>query len=429
MNKNSIFLLLGVFITFTIFNVCKTVDGNIGKKYISEDSINFRTITIWSTATESNVFSKSYENSIKDFENSNPGIKINHSTFDTTSYKQSIKIAAAVNNLPDLFYTWAGRFSQPFIDSEKVLELNDYFTEEYKSQLPKTALTYTTYNGKIYGAPYITPVSALFYNKKIFETNNLKPPKTIIELISVCEKLKEKNIIPIALSAKDSWVLAIIHDALVLKIAGPDKIKSILIENKYSYDNPEFLAAAHIFKDLVYIGAFQDDTTKTTNNEAQKIFLEEKAAMYVMGSWFTSEIQKDKLNAFDVVPFPIEGQNAKSTDFIGGPIDNIMVSKSSKNNDIAGKAVFELTKNISKYSYLDGTGLTVWKVDYDDSRVSTINKKLTSYVSNATSFTLWFDLAMESNKADKYLNLLQELFIGNITPKEFISSMDEILNN
>ena len=69
-------------------------------------------------------------------------------------------------------------FSAPFVDSGNVLALDEYFTDEYKSQINEAALTYQTYNGKVYGVTYTTPISTLFYNKKIFAENGVEPPTT-----------------------------------------------------------------------------------------------------------------------------------------------------------------------------------------------------------------------------------------------------------
>ncbi|GAE90263.1 ABC transporter substrate-binding protein [Acetivibrio straminisolvens] len=161
-------------------------------------------LTLWSIATESDAFSNAYAKAIKDFEDANPGVKIVHETFENEAYKTKIKTAVTGNKLPDLFFTWGGGFSKPFVESGKVLAIDKYYTDEYKEQLSEAALTYTTYNGKIYGSTYTTPISALFYNKKIFDENGLKAPTTFDELVQVCDKLIQKGITPIGISAKDT---------------------------------------------------------------------------------------------------------------------------------------------------------------------------------------------------------------------------------
>ncbi|HHX17460.1 MAG TPA: extracellular solute-binding protein [Clostridium sp.] len=387
-------------------------------------------LTLWSISTESDAFHNSYTKAIADFEAANPGVKIKHETFENQSYKTTIATSVTGNDLPDIFYTWGGGFSAPFIDSGNVLALDEYFTDEYKSQINDAALTYQTYNGKVYGVTYTTPISTLFYNKKIFAENSVEPPTTFDELVDVCEKLKANGITPIGISAKDTWVLAMTHDNLVLKSAGHDKVVSALTGGGQSYNDPDFIKAAANFKKLVDIGAFVEGAAGMSNDEASAEFYAGRVAMFVTGSWMAGSIQSDPENPedFDAVPYPVAGNNAAATDFMGGAADTLMVSKSSKDPELAAKAAIELARSISKYSYLDGAGLPVWEVDYDDSEVNPLTRKLASFVEGATSFTLWFDTLMESEYKDPYLNLLQELYFGQITPEQFAERMDENLN-
>lgn len=388
------------------------------------------TLVLWTIATESDAFHPAYTQAIADFETAHPGIKIQHETFENESYKTKIKSAVAANELPDIFFTWGGGFSQAFVESGKVLPLDSYYTEEFKAQLSAAALGNATYNGKIYGSVYSTPVSMMFYNKKMFDANGLKAPTTFDELVTVCQTFLSKGIEPIGISVKDTWVLAMTHDALTLKSAGPGKVKSVLTKQGGSYNNPDFIESAKKIKQLVDMGAFIKSATGSTNDEASALLYNGTVPMYVTGTWMAGSIQTDAPNPadFDVTPIPvINGTNAKITDFMGGASDTLMVAASTKYPDIAGNAAFELTRSVSKYAYLSGAGIAAWTVDYDDSKVNPLTKKAAEFATGATSFTLWFDTLMAAENAGEYLSLLQELYVGNITPEEFAQSMADQL--
>ena len=383
-------------------------------------------LTLWSIATESDAFNNAYTKAIDDYEAAHPGIKITHETFENESYKTKIKAAVAANELPDLFYTWGGGFSKSFVSSGKILSLDEYYTDEYKAQLPETALNNATYDGVVYGSTYTTPVSALFYNKSMFDKYNLKAPTTWDELKNVCQTFLDNDITPIGTSVKDTWVLAMTHDAFTLKSAGPDKTANVVTKNDGSYNDPDFLASAEKIKELVDMGAFIEGAAGLSNDEASAEFYNGTVPMYITGSWMGGSILTDAPNPedFDVAPIPvINSENAKITDFMGGAADTIMVNNDTKHPEVAGDAVFELTRSISQYAYLDGAGIPAWQVDYDDSSVNPITKKVADYASNATSFTLWFDTLMDANDAGEYLALLQELYIGNLTPEDFVKAM------
>jgi len=389
-------------------------------------------LVLWSIATESDAFHNAYNQAIADFEKANAGVTIIHETFENESYKTKIKSAVAANELPDLFFTWGGGFSESFVESGKVLAIDKYYTGDYQAQLPKLMLGNATYSGKLYGATYTTPVSALFYNKKMFDTYNLKAPTTFEELVNVCQTFISNGITPIGVSVKDTWVLAMTHDALTLKSAGPEKTKKAITRGGQSYNDPDFLASATKLKQLIDMGAYIEGATGLSNDEASQYFYNGTVPMYITGSWMAGSIMTDAENPadYDVAPIPVlNSNNAKITDFMGGAADTIMVAASTKHPAIAGKAAFELTRSISKYAYLDGAGVPAWEVDYDDSSVNPITAKLAQYATGATSFTLWFDTLMNANDAGEYLALLQQLYIGSITPQEFVEAMAEQLGS
>ena len=60
-----------------------------------------------------------------------------------------------------------------------------------------------------------TSVLGAIYNKKAFATAGVEPPTTWSELLTVCDKLKKKGIVPIALGAQTPWVTQLIDYALV----------------------------------------------------------------------------------------------------------------------------------------------------------------------------------------------------------------------
>ncbi|MCI6581809.1 MAG: extracellular solute-binding protein [Oscillospiraceae bacterium] len=391
----------------------------------NEGSKDATTLTLWSIATESDSFHDAYVNAIKDFEASHEGVKIIHETFENESYKTKIKSAVAANELPDVFYTWAGGFSQAFVDSGKVLQLDSYY-DKYKDELSEAALTNITYDGKLYGSTIVTPVSVMWYNAKIFKENNLETPETWDEFVDVCKTLRAANIDPIATSAKDKWVLAMLHDGLTLKSVGADKLQKTLLKQGGSYSDPDFLVSAQKIKELADINAFINGAAGLSNDEASAEFYSGKAAMYFTGSWMGGSIMTDAPNPkdFSVAPIPVvNSSNAKLTDFMGGGADSLMVASSTKNADLSAELAFEITKGVSKYAYLSGAGIPAWKVTYDDSEVPELTKKVAEYANGATSFTLWFDTLLESEDAGEYLALLQKLYLGSITPEDFQKEM------
>ena len=139
-------------------------------------------LVLW---TGTPLYNKACEKAIADFEDAHPGVTIKHLNFESTwSYKDDIFAAWSEVDFPDVFYC-DQRFFETFVSSGKALPLEDYYTDEYKSQISDVALTYAKYDDKLYGVTFDTSISLLFYNNKIFLENGVKPPTTFDELIDV----------------------------------------------------------------------------------------------------------------------------------------------------------------------------------------------------------------------------------------------------
>jgi len=398
----------------------------------SESPAEDITLTMWTIATESDSHHEPYLKSIADYEASHPGIKIQMETFENESYKTKIKAAVAAKELPDIFFTWGGGFSTAFVQSGAVLPVDDVYAE-YQNQLPKSMLGNLTWDDKIYGTGYTMNVSMLFYNKTMFAKYNLTPPTTYDELVNVCKTFIEKGITPFGISAKDTWVLAQTHDQFTLKSVGSKTLQSVLTKSGTgSYNSADFVTASTDFANLVKMGAYSKNAVALSNDEACATFYSGEVPMYIMGSWMCGSILTDAPNPddFGVVPVPvINSSNAAVTDFMGGPSDSLMVSSTSQYPKEAAEAMFEIAKGVSHYGYLAGCGLPAWAIDYDDSTVNPLTQEVAKYVANATSFTLWFDTLMEAEDTAVYLENLQQLYLGDITPEDFCKAMSDQLGS
>lgn len=442
MKKRLMGILLSVVLVMTMLAGCSTKDADTGadagsgsgkteEAAASGETKNENiTLTMWTIATESDSFHQPYLDAIAEFEKNHPGVTIKMETFENESYKTKIKAAVAASELPDVFFTWSGGFSKSFVESGKVLALDDYY-KQYSSDITMAALANDVYDEKLYGSVTCTPVSVMWYNKSMFDAQGLSVPTTWDEFKTVCQKFVDAGISPIGTSVKDTWVLAMLHDGLALKSAGPEKVAKALTKNGQSYNDPDFLAAATGIKDLVDMGAFIDGATGLSNDEASAAFYAEQVPMYFTGSWMGGSIITDAEHPenFSVAPIPVvNSANASVTDFMGGGSDTLMVSAASQHPDLAAAAAFEITRGVSKFAYLSGAGIPAWTVNYDTSSVPDLTRQVAELAGNATSYTLWFDTLMSSDDAGEYLSLLQALFTEDITPEEFVEGMDTQLS-
>lgn len=386
-------------------------------------------ITMWSVATEGSATANGVAKAIETYESNHPGVRIKHETFENEAYKTKIRTAIAANEVPDIFFAWFGAWSEPFVDAEKVLNLDDYYTD-FSEEITQETLSYATFDGSLYGVPSSTPISVLYYNKALFEEYNVEVPTTADEFLQACQTFTDNGVPALSTSVKENWVLAMLFDALQLHAVGPVDAANAVTRNGGDYNDPGFLQAAQLLRELIDMGAFIDGVTGFSGDEANQAFIDGKTAMYVQGSWLAGSIQNGAENPddFDLVPVPVlNPERASEHDFMGGAAEGFMVAADVEDPAAVANAVFEISRSISENCYLDGSALPAWKVNYDDSQVPPMIQKLAAYSAEATSYTVWFNVLMTADDTEEYFDLTDQLFVGNITPEQYVESLADYL--
>ncbi|MDF2596434.1 MAG: extracellular solute-binding protein family 1 [Clostridia bacterium] len=382
---------------------------------------------IWGAETDAS--NAAVKKVIADFETEYPNIKIKVDSTENEAYKTKIKASAAANELPDVFSSWGGGFSKPFIEANRVLAIDEYLNDGTKDKLVNGALTNVTYNDKVYGLTFGLSCGAFFVNKELFEQNNIKIPETYTELIDAVKAFKAKGITPMSVSGKDVWTIAMYFDAMALKAAGNEKIVSTLTK-KGSFKDPEFLNAATKFAELVSLGAFPEGAAGLSKDESDIPFLEGKTPMLFNGSWTAGTVYREDSKIKDkVIPigFPVfeDGKGTKNQ-FTGGAVDAIMVNAETKHKEEAVLFQKYFCENMARETYLAGAYLPAWKVEVDETNINPVTVDLAKLTSEAEGFTLWWDTLLEGQDTQVYLNALQELLLGAVTPQEFVDKLETI---
>lgn len=347
---------------------------------------------------------------------------------DNESYKTKLKNAVSTNQLPDIFFTWSAGFSKPFVESGKVLALDEYMGDIKDKLLPGITDS-MTYDGKVYGLPYQMQVAPLYCNKELFDQNGVKIPETYEELLTAVNTFSKKGITPMINGAKELWPAMFYYDILALRTAGAEQCIKTL-NKKASFNSPEFIDAAAKLVELSKAGAFGENPLKLSYDSGNNQFAEGKAAMLFNGNWVAGVVEsetskvKGKILA---VKFPsITGGKGSATEYFGGAGDGFMVSSGTSNKDMAVKVVKFIAEDMAREAYLANAGMPGWNVQVDDSNVSPMVKQMVSMTKDSTAWVLWWDVFLEAADADIHKNLVAELIAGQISPEDFAKEMQKL---
>lgn len=127
-----------------------------------------------------------------------PDVEIEYQFIDNSNYDTIIDTQLAAGEGPDIICESAGS-SLKHARLGYLAPVND-LAANYSS----AGTNIFTYDGNIYALHGISWFEGIYYNKALFEENNIELPKTFDEYIAVCKQFQELGITPLAAGLK-SW--------------------------------------------------------------------------------------------------------------------------------------------------------------------------------------------------------------------------------
>lgn len=371
---------------------------------------------------------------LENYMKENPNIKIEvETTSGSISEKQ--RTYMATNEPIDITMVHGGADLYTLVKGNYVVELNpeEYQNDKYNF-FPGVFKSFTV-DGKLYGLPRNSDYEVIYYNKKMFADNGIKEPTTFNELLEAAKGFRAKGIAPMSTNGKDLWSFAEMYQDIVQRINGDHNVILDAVDNKISFkDDPSFLQAAELMKQLMDVKMFQDSYMTADYGTSQNLFTQGRAAMWYMGSWESSMGTNEKLsesfrNNLGVLRFPVvEGGKGKITDLLGWNGGGYALISASKHPEEA-KKLFDYLMSAdqwAKFVWETGTAVPAQKYDLTG-KESDVQKIMTDILENATSIAgaSFIDYGTSAFK-DAACHVFGKFFAGSITPEQLVDELQEV---
>lgn len=223
------------------------------------------------------------------FSQRRPGVEIINATVAGgagTNAKAVLVTRMQGGNPPDSFQVHAGQeLIGTWVVAGKMEPINDLFEQEgWNKVMPKTLLDQISHEGKFYSVPVnIHRSNMLWYNKRIFEANNLQPPKTVDEFYQVAEKLKSAGVTPLSVGGKDKFEVPHLFESVLLAVFGPEDYPK-LFGDPGLWESDARIQEAIDMLDQFLSYANEDRAALSWADAAQRV-IDGSAAMTIMGDW------------------------------------------------------------------------------------------------------------------------------------------------
>jgi raffinose/stachyose/melibiose transport system substrate-binding protein len=165
-------------------------------------------------------------------------------------YEQLLMTSAAAKTGPDVFYWWAGPFTNDMAGRGALLDLTTAYPKEAWDQA--LGVEYVTVAGKRYAVPIELYYEVLMYNRELFKKAGLDPnkfPATWSELMDACAKLKAIGVAPFAFANKEGYIADVLVEGFTIeKFKDAEDMKKTLIAG--SFTEPRYLEGMAKVKEL-----------------------------------------------------------------------------------------------------------------------------------------------------------------------------------
>jgi len=224
-----------------------------------------------------------YFDEIERFERDNPDIRIEVDYIPNINYANGLKMRLLGGEQIDVFDVWSPSLFEEIRRIEHNVYLDLSGTSFLEDFLP-SSLAPVTVGGKIYGVPGPMHTDGLIYNKSMFERFGLEVPNTWDEFLQVCETLKAKGVVPIALNA-EWWVPQFFFGSMMSNNGADAAWTAKLERGEARAGDPILIDAMKKTKTIVDQGYVPIDWFRHKHEQSRDMVAHGEAAMLVTGTW------------------------------------------------------------------------------------------------------------------------------------------------
>jgi raffinose/stachyose/melibiose transport system substrate-binding protein len=364
--------------------------------------------------------------------------------FQNDPYKLKLQVAMGAKHPPDIFFGWGGGILKTYVDAGDVYDMTAALNADpsWKNRYLPAVMTGVTFNGKIYGVPNSGAQPVIFlYNKELFSKYHLTPPTTWNELLQTVGQLKQNGVLPISLSGSSKWPYLMYEEYLVDRVGGPSAFDAVVANQANAWSQPAFIKANTMIQQLVSAGAFGKDFASVSYDTGQgtALLYTGKAAMELMGVWEYNAIQSNspdfissgKLGWF---AFPaVEGGTGDAKNLAGNLCNFYSIASVSKAAQPSLTYLKEAVLSDAQVSKFINNG-EVPPVQGIESKLSGAPHSdwllfIYHSILQAPHYQLSWDQALPAQPSQAILTNLDQLFLGQITPQQFSTNMNQTLGS
>jgi raffinose/stachyose/melibiose transport system substrate-binding protein len=305
-------LLILAFVSFLIPSLLIAA----GTKEVATDGVIELSVYHYLDQTDKTT-APNFQHLVDVFEAANPDIKLSFEYGYGESFHDKLQTMAMSGQLPDIVLLYPGERTSQVTSAGLVKDLRPYLAG-HEDEFADMAMQAQGDNGEIWELPEDISITSIMYtNNRLLAELGLDYPKTYEELLAQGPVIREAGLIPISIANKDAWPMqSCVAGMLVERACGMEWWDNALT-GEASYDDPEFVYALEIIKELNDKQMFSPGTNQLAYGQGLDDFVNERAVYLLDGGWtvnsMVGELSDEQKTYMSLESFPdIPNQKGKS---------------------------------------------------------------------------------------------------------------------
>ncbi|PIB26018.1 sugar ABC transporter substrate-binding protein [Amylibacter kogurei] len=271
---------------------------------------------------------ETFETMIAEFQGMHPDLKIETTIIDREAYKTQIRNFLTAN-APDVATWYAGNRMLPYVQPGLFEDVSDLWEGELGENLASTKAAMTI-DGKQWGVPYSYYQWGVYYRADIYNELGLTEPKTFEEMKSNCQAVLDSGRKCYTIGTKFLWTAAGWFDYLNMRTNGYE-FHMDLTAGRVAWTDDRVKQTFANWRELIDMGAFIDNHTAYSWQEAIPFMAKGEAAAYLMGNFAVDAIKDAGVtdDQLDFYQFPMIVEGVPMAE--EAPTDTLHIPSNAKN--------------------------------------------------------------------------------------------------
>ena len=272
------------------------------------------------------------EEMIARFGEMHPDLDIETTIIDREAYKTQIRNFLTAD-APDVAAWYAGNRMLPYVEAGLFEDVSDLWAEPEMEALASTKGALTI-DGAQWGVPYTYYQWGVYFREDLYDEHGIEPPQDWEALKAACQTLLDNDIKCFTIGTKFLWTAAGWFDYINLRTNGYD-FHMQLTNGEIPWTDERVRQTFANWRELIDMGAYIDDHTAYSWQEALPFMVQGDAAAYLMGNFAVAPLREAGLgdDQLGFYQFPAINPDVEMAE--DAPTDTFHIPANAQNKEAA----------------------------------------------------------------------------------------------